>query len=281
LHTTIFFYIKDLTPGRHVKKMSELLFIGTGGSVATEQRDNTSFLLLDRKNVLLVDCPGSVIQKLKKAQIDPLRVHTLVVTHIHPDHIYGLPSLIHSLMLDDCSIEIFGSEKSMKFCADLLDLFHLRSEKIKCRVALHPVEDDETYPVYPGLTCSFHRVPHSPSSMAVGFQLSEETVDLLYSGDTPRNPELLQKTENLDLLIHDCSAPSRFFKKYPSLHHMHTDSRTLGEMAQEAGVRHLIPCHFFGELDYTLGEIEEEIRENYKGTLTIPEDFSRITVNSL
>jgi ribonuclease BN (tRNA processing enzyme) len=184
-------------------------------------------------------------------------------------------------MLDDCSIEIFGSEKSVSFCAKLLDLFHLRSEKIKCRVAFNPVGDGETYPLYPGLSCTFHKVPHSPSSMAVGFHLSEEAAGLLYSGDTPRNPELLQKTKDLDLLIHDCSAPSRFFKKYPSLHSMHTDSLTLGEMAQEAGVMHLIPCHFFGELEYSLGEIEKEIRENYGGKLTIPEDFSRIPIRCL
>jgi ribonuclease BN (tRNA processing enzyme) len=117
--------------------------------------------------------------------------------------------------------------------------------------------------------------------MAVGFHLIEEAVDLLYSGDTPQNPELLQKTKNLDILIHDCSAPSRFFEKYPSLHQVHTDSLALGEMAQEAGVRHLIPCHFFGELDYSMEEIEEEIRKNYGGKLTIPEDFSRIPINSL
>jgi hypothetical protein len=44
---------------------------------------------------------------------------------------------------------------------------------------------------------------------------------------------------------------------------------------------HLIPCHFFGELDYSLGEIEKEIRENYGGKLTIPEDFSRIPIKCL
>jgi ribonuclease BN (tRNA processing enzyme) len=86
--------------------------------------------------------------------------------------------------------------------------------------------------------------------------------------------------KNLDYLIHDCSAPSRFFEEYPSLYAMHTDSLTLGEIAQEAGVKHLIPCHFFGELEYSMGEIEEEIRKNFRGTLTIPDDFSRIPLES-
>ena len=57
---------------------------------------------------------------------------------------------------------------------------------------------------------------------------------------------------------------------------MHTDSLALGEMAQEAGVKHLVPCHFFGELDFSLDEIEREIRISYRGELTIPADFSKI-----
>lgn len=248
--------------------------------MATEDRDNTSFLFLSQENVVMIDCPGSVIQKLKKAQVDPRRVHSIIVTHIHPDHIYGLPSLIHSLMLDECVIEILGSEISVNFCASLLDLFHLRSEKVKCHVNFIPIMEDKNYRISPSLTCSFHRVPHSPSSMGVGFHQEEEGVELFYSGDTPRYPELLQRMKNLDFLVHDCSAPSRFFEEYPSLYSMHTDSLTLGEMAQETGVSHLVPCHFFGELDYSLDEIEKEIRENFRGDLTIPDDFSRISLNN-
>ncbi|UCE40925.1 MAG: MBL fold metallo-hydrolase [Candidatus Aminicenantes bacterium] len=256
--------------------MIELLFIGTGGSVATEERDNTSFLLLSQDTAALIDCPGSVIQKLKKAQIDPRSVHSIIVTHIHPDHIYGLPSLIHSLMLEDCVIEILGSERSVNFCAELLDLFNLRSEKVKCHVNFIPVVPGEDYRISPSLTCAFYKIPHSPSSMAVGFHKIEEGLDLLYSGDTPRFPELLQRVQNIDYLIHDCSAPSRIFEEYPSLYAMHTDSLALGKIAQEAGVKHLVPCHFFGEVDFSIKEIEDEIRENFRGELTIPEDFSRI-----
>jgi ribonuclease Z len=258
--------------------MSELLFIGTGGSVATEERDNTSFLLLSQETVVLIDCPGSVIQKLKKARVDPRNVHSMIITHIHPDHVYGLPSFLHSLMLDECVIDIFGSEICVDFLASLLDLFNLRNENVKCRVNFIPVKEGEGCRISPNLTCSFYKVPHSPSSIAIGFHLDAERLDLLYSGDTPRYPELLQRIKNIDFLVHDCSAPSRFFAKYPAFHSMHTDSLTLGEMAQEASVGHLVPCHFFGELDFSIGEIEKEIRNSFKGELTIPSDFSRISL---
>ncbi len=59
---------------------------------------------------------------------------------------------------------------------------------------------------------------------------------------------------------------------------MHTHALDLGRLCQEAEVRCLIPCHFFGELDFSLSEIEQEIKKNYQGKLIIPEDFEKIPV---
>jgi ribonuclease Z len=260
--------------------MGEICFIGTGGSVPTVERDNTSFLLKKEDLTVLVDCPGSVTQKIKKSNVDPRNVGSMIVTHTHPDHIYGLPSMVHSLMLDDCSVNIYGSEPTVDFCGRLLDLFNLRDEKIKCRIHFVPVWGGETHSLSPELTCSFYNVPHSPSSLAVRFHLEEKNVSMVYSGDTPAFPGLFQWAENIDYLIHDCSAPSRFFKKYPQLSSMHTDSLTLGKMAQHAGVRHLIPCHFFGELDFSLQEIVGEITQGYQGNLIMPQDFRWIHLDA-
>jgi ribonuclease Z len=261
--------------------MSELCFIGTGGSVATENRDNTSFVLQTRESMLLIDCPGSVVQKLKKLDFDPKRIDALLVTHIHPDHIYGLPSLVHSLMLDECLLRIYGSAETVRFCADLLDLFNLRTEKIKCRVDFISVEDRGVYQLSPSLRCIFFKVPHSPASMAFHFYLENEGIHVIHSGDTPLHTALFQEAKNTDYLIHDCSAPSRVFQKYPSLQSMHTDAYSLGKYAQESGVKSLLPCHFLGEIDFSLKEIEEEIRKSFEGKLIIPQDFSRIPLISV
>ncbi len=276
-----FFYIKSaIHSDREQDIVSELYFIGTGGSVATEDRDNTSFLLRTQESLLLIDCPGSVTQKLKKLNHDPRSINALLVTHIHPDHIYGLPSLIHSLMLVDCLLRIYGSEETVRFCAGLLDLFDLRTERVKCRVDLIPVEDRGIQQILPSVSCAFFKVPHSPASMAFHFHLEDEGIHFIYSGDTPTYPALFQEAQNADYLVHDCSAPSRFFREYPSLQSMHTDGLSLGKYAQEAGVKNLLPCHFFGEIDFSLKEIEEEIRRYYRGNLIIPYDFLKVTLIS-
>jgi len=268
-----FFFIKEFCS---IEKMIELIFLGTGGSVATCERDNTSFLIRLDQKIVLVDCPGSLVQKIKKLNLNPFEVNSILVTHIHPDHIYGLPSFIHSLMLYEGRIRILGSEETIHFCRKLLDLFELQDKEIKIRVDFIPLEPGVNFQLSDSLEVTSLRVSHSESSLAYNFRFKEGKKELIYSGDTSPNPFLFQEAEGKDYLIHDCSAPSRFFIQYPSLSTMHTHSLELGKISQKAGVKCLIPCHFFGEVEFSLSEIEGEIRRNYKGRLIIPKDFERI-----
>jgi ribonuclease Z len=246
--------------------------------VATAERDNTSFFIKKKDVLFFVDCPGGVFQKIKKFDVDPRLVSAILVTHIHPDHIYGLPSLVHSLMLDEGFIRLYGSTESVQLCKNLLDLFHLREKKVKMRIEFIALDAGDSFELEKSVQCTVLKVPHSPSSLAFHFRFDEGGKELIYSGDTPCDPSLFQYAAEKDYLIHDCSAPSRFFEEYPSLRTMHTHSLELGQYSQESRIQCLIPCHFFGELDFSNQDIEEEIRKNYTGKLIMPEDFDRISL---
>jgi len=259
--------------------MTELGFLGTGGSIPRKGRNNASLVLNRDGKLVLIDCPGDAYGKIKKLGFVPRNICSLFITHIHPDHVYGLPALIHSLMLEDMSLLFYGSHETVRFCKDLLDLFHLLDEKIKCRIRFEPLEEGQSFQIHPSLRASSIRIPHSSSSLALDLYFKEENLSLLYSGDTPVHEPLFNRSPTPEILIHDCSAPSRFFKQFPSLSKMHTHSLDLGKMAHQAGARCLIPIHFFGELEYSMEEIEKEIRENYKNRLIIPEDLDKIRIS--
>jgi ribonuclease Z len=256
--------------------MSEIIFLGTGGAAATLERDNTSLLLSRKEDLVLVDCPGSVTRKIKSLGLDPRNLRALQITHVHPDHIYGLPSLVHSLMLDEMVIRVFAAEESIRFCRDLLDLFRLQEETIRCRLDFVPLKSDDGFEVVPGVTCRAFSVPHKDSSLAFHWHFGTPGRDVIYSGDTPIHPPLFKRAAGIDMLIHDCSVPSRFFQEYPFLPRMHTNAMDLGRMAQEARVKTLIPCHFFGELPYDMDEVTEEIRRFFQGELLMPQDLMRL-----
>ncbi|MFW6131818.1 MAG: MBL fold metallo-hydrolase, partial [Candidatus Aminicenantaceae bacterium] len=188
--------------------MKELAFLGTGGSVSSPKRDNCSFIINCDETLILMDCPGSVIQKIKKLNYDPEKVNRIFVTHTHPDHIYGLPSFIHSMMLHEFTVFIYGSRETIKFCKSLLDLFKLREKKVKVNIEFIPLNPGENFEINQSLRCQTFDIKHTASSLAYKYQFTDKKIELLYSGDTPSAPLLFRENPSVDYLIHDCSAPS-------------------------------------------------------------------------
>jgi ribonuclease Z len=256
--------------------MAEIHFLGTGGSVATPQRDNTSLLLRTGKGLILIDCPGSVTAKIRKLGFDPGRVATVLLTHVHPDHIYGLPSLVHSRMLIAGEIRVLGSEVTVDFSRRLLDLFGLRRRKIRTRVRFRVLRPGQTVRLEGDCSVRSLPMPHHRSSLAYHFYLADERREILFSGDTPIHEPLFKEARGIDLLIHDAGAPARFFKRYPVLFRLHTSFLDLGRWSQEARIECLVPCHFLAEAPCPAAEVRREIRRNFRGRLIVPRDLQSI-----
>jgi ribonuclease Z len=258
--------------------MAEIFFLGTGGALATRDRDNTAFLMRTGAASALIDCPGAVVQKVLRVGVRPEDVTDLFVTHIHPDHVYGLPSLVHGLMLREGVLRLFGSAETVDFCGRLLDLFGLGRAKYRTRVEFTTLVPGETAGVSEGVEVTGHRVPHHPSSLAFEFRLAEGPRKVVFSGDTPLDPDLFERSREADVLCHDCGGPARFFGEYPALASRHTSARDLGTWSERAAVRTLVPCHFLAELGFPVAEAEAEIRAGYSGRLVLAADLEGLAV---
>jgi len=258
--------------------MAEIIFLGTSGYVPTPERDNASFVLKAGEASILIDCPGSPLRKLAAAGIKPLDVGSVFITHVHADHVYGLPSLVHGLMLRDHVFRLFGSAESVDFCRRLLDLFGLREPKYKTRVEFVALAPGEKTAVAGGVDVTAWSVPHQTSSLAFEFRVGPGAKKAVFSGDTPIHPALFEWARGADALVHDCGAPARFFEKYPVLKSVHTSALDLGEWSERAGVRLLAPVHFLTELDFEVGEMEKEIRTHFTGRLFIPSDMDKVVI---
>jgi ribonuclease BN (tRNA processing enzyme) len=154
----------------------------------------------------------------------------------------------------------------------------LRKNEILYRVEPQPLVPGLKTEISPGFEVTGIPVPHHSSSLAFLLETAEGKV--LYSGDAPISPPVFERASELSCLIHDCSTPCRFLEPCPFLREMHSNSLDLGQAAEKAGVRLLVPCHFFSDLGFSLAEIEAEIRKNYQGHLFLPDDFSELEVDS-
>lgn len=91
----------------------ELLFLGTGSGVPSKQRNVTSIALklLDEINsVWLFDCGEGTQQQILRTTIKPRKIDRIFITHLHGDHIYGLPGFLASRAFQggDGALTIYG-----------------------------------------------------------------------------------------------------------------------------------------------------------------------------
>ncbi|WP_342543533.1 ribonuclease Z [Paenisporosarcina sp. FSL H8-0542] len=77
----------------------ELQFLGTGAGMPSKQR-NTSALVLklmqERGTFWLFDCGEATQHQMLHTTLKPRKLEKIFITHLHGDHIFGLPGLLGS-----------------------------------------------------------------------------------------------------------------------------------------------------------------------------------------
>jgi ribonuclease Z len=77
----------------------KLFFLGTGAGIPAKNRNVTSValkLLEERGSIWLFDCGEATQHQILHTSIKPRRLEKIFITHLHGDHIYGLPGLLSS-----------------------------------------------------------------------------------------------------------------------------------------------------------------------------------------
>ncbi|MED4400829.1 ribonuclease Z [Metabacillus fastidiosus] len=104
-----------------------VLFLGTGAGIPAKARNVTSIalqLLEERKSVWLFDCGEGTQHQILHTPIKPRRIEKIFITHMHGDHIYGLPGLLGSRSFQDGKdkLTIYGPKGIKEFVMTTLTL---------------------------------------------------------------------------------------------------------------------------------------------------------------
>jgi ribonuclease Z len=94
------------------------VFLGTGGSWPSPERNVSAIAVKRGSEVLLFDCGEGTQRQLMKSTVSFMQVSRIFITHFHGDHFLGLPGLLQSMSLNDRKqeLEVYGPEG----CADLI-----------------------------------------------------------------------------------------------------------------------------------------------------------------
>lgn len=119
----------------------EILFLGTGAGIPSKFRNVSSLALklLDELNeVWLFDCGEATQHQILQTTIRPRKVRRIFITHMHGDHIFGLPGFLSSRSFQMSEIEplsIYGPKGIAGFIQN-----SLKFSKTKLQYPLEIVE---------------------------------------------------------------------------------------------------------------------------------------------
>ncbi len=115
-------------------------FLGTGGSVPTKRRNLPSFTVRTNGDLLMFDCGEGTQKQFLIAKLGFNREMKILISHMHADHILGLPGLLHSMsfMGRTRGLQIFGPPGIREFVQCISDSVKFRS--------MFPIETSEVRP---------------------------------------------------------------------------------------------------------------------------------------
>ncbi|TQS74486.1 ribonuclease Z [Ornithinibacillus gellani] len=114
----------------------ELLFLGTGAGLPSKARNVTSIalsLLQEINEIWMFDCGEATQHQILRTSIKPGKISRIFITHMHGDHVFGLPG--------------FLSSRSFQGGSDRLTIYGPKGIKAYVETALALSETHLTYPL--------------------------------------------------------------------------------------------------------------------------------------
>lgn len=102
----------------------KLVFLGSGGSWPTKERNLSSIALKMNGEIILFDCAEGTQRQLFLSGLNFMHVDKILISHFHGDHFLGLPGLIQSMYLNDRTkdLNIYGPKGTIHIVKGLLTL---------------------------------------------------------------------------------------------------------------------------------------------------------------
>lgn len=242
-------------------------FLGSSAALPSAVRDTTSLLFDAPGSTVLVDCGGSPVQRLQRLGVDPGGLTRVLVTHLHADHAYGLPSLVQGLVLLGRRepLEILCCPEHVASLRALLEVFNLMGREGRFAVILVPVP-----PALGAGGLALRTAPNDHGRMpnyAVRVERAGRAV--VYSSDTRPSEAVTALARGSQTLIHEATFSERDRGRFGD----HSSAADAGRVAAQAGVGRLILTHVAAEYHDALPLLVEEARREFAGPVEVAREL--------
>ncbi len=129
-----------------------VVFLGTSGSVPTLKRSLPAVVVQCPRDQWMFDCGENVQRQMMQAKVSFHRKMKIFITHLHGDHVLGLPGLLQTMALMDRkeSVQVYAPKglKEFLLCAKEtlnfgltypVDIYEILSEGVVCNESEYQV----------------------------------------------------------------------------------------------------------------------------------------------
>ncbi|MGB9725940.1 MAG: ribonuclease Z [Fervidicoccaceae archaeon] len=238
---------------------SWMVFLGTSAGVPSKLRGLPSILLQYRGKYLLLDAGEGTQIALSRYGIGSSKIDAILITHLHGDHIFGLPGLIQSmgmssrkkplLIISPNGLRDF-LEASFK-TTDFIPQFDVEIREPE-RTAI-----GDYIEIVPFKTC--HTSLPSYGYLVLGKTPSGDLrFSLAYTGDTKPCESYVDAIKGSEVLIHDSTFSEEL--KNEAWSFGHSTSKDAALIAREIGAKVLFLFHISNRYNDDLSLLEREAR---------------------
>jgi ribonuclease Z len=202
----------------HVQAEITMHFLGTGGPEITKERQGVATLIEVPGNKFLFDAGRGVLQRMGESRINFPAVKNVFFTHLHSDHIEGLPSLWMTswfITKRNAPMHFWGPPGTQN---TITGLQAFMSHDVVARVnpVVQPsgiktiVTEVTEGVVYQDDTTRITAIPaeHGDGNPALGYLFEHQGHSILLTGDSTYTPAFGKKIKQVDITICNVYAPS-------------------------------------------------------------------------
>ncbi len=252
--------------------MAEVILLGTGAALNDAERENTYMVVRGEQSTILVDCAGSPTQRLLKIGVPLERLSHVILTHHHPDHIYGLSVLLLDLWLDGRKdvLHIHGLAETLRAVKSIMHAFEWERWR---EHGFFPVEFHRIPPKpiewgckIPEFSIASAPTKHLLPTIALRFVSTASKRAIAYSSDTMVTEQVVNLAKGAFMLFHEATTADE-----PLIGH--SSARQAGSQAQRAGVKKLVLVHLPPNGD--VKALRAAAESAFDGRVVVGKDFMR------